>query len=75
MNFNFGVIIGIIMGIIITNLLTIYKKKCLIGNEYIVKVVKSLLRQSARWTVAARQDKNPLIAVLHANYGAAYLGS
>lgn len=32
-----------------------------------------LLKQTARWTLAAEQDKNPLIAVLHANYAAGYL--
>ena len=37
------------------------------------QTLKTLLRQSSRWSLAAQQDKNPLIAVLHANYGAAYL--
>ena len=35
--------------------------------------IKILTRQAARWSVAAEQDKNPLISVLHANYGAGYL--
>lgn len=35
--------------------------------------VQTLMRQSARWSLAAQQDENPLIAVLHANYGAGYL--
>ena len=35
--------------------------------------VKTLTRQAARWSVAAAQDESPLIALLHANYGAAYL--
>lgn len=35
------------------------------------EVVRRLVRQAARWTVAAEQDENPLIAVLHANYGMA----
>lgn len=34
-----------------------------------------LLRQTARWSVAAHQDKNPIIKLLHANYGAGYLWS
>ena len=34
--------------------------------------VKILLRQSARYSVAALQDKSLFIAVLHANYGAGY---
>lgn len=32
-----------------------------------------MARQAARWTTAAKQDNNLLIAVLHANYGAGYL--
>lgn len=32
-----------------------------------------LLRQAARWSLASIQDKNPFIAVLHANYAAGYL--
>ena len=36
-------------------------------------VINKLLRQSARWATAAKQDKNSMIAVLHANYGAGYL--
>ena len=35
--------------------------------------LQTLVRQSARWAVAAQQDRSPLIAVLHANYGAGYL--
>ena len=36
-------------------------------------IINKLLRQSARWATAAKQDKNSMIAVLHANYGAGYL--
>lgn len=36
-------------------------------------MVKKLLRQAARWSVAAEQDELPMVAVLHANYGAGYL--
>lgn len=35
--------------------------------------IKILIRQAARWTTAAEQDENSMIAVLHANYGAGYL--
>ena len=42
-------------------------------TEYFDNRLKKLLRQSSRWSLAAKQDKTPLIAVLHANYGAAYL--
>ena len=37
------------------------------------KIIKILSRQAARWSIAAEQDKSPLIAVMHANYGAGYL--
>ena len=37
------------------------------------EIIKILTRQAARWTTAAQQDNNLLIAVLHANYGAGYL--
>lgn len=36
-------------------------------------IIQSLVRQSGRWSISATQDASPLIAILHANYGAAYL--
>jgi len=36
-------------------------------------VIKTLVRQAARWSTAARQDENSMIAVIHAYYGAGYL--
>jgi len=35
--------------------------------------IKILVRQASRWAIAAAQDNNAGIAVLHANYGAGYL--
>ena len=35
--------------------------------------IRILLRQSSRWAVAAEQDKSPISALLHANYGAGFL--
>ena len=35
--------------------------------------LKILLRQTARWATASKQDENPLIKVLHANYAMGYL--
>lgn len=35
--------------------------------------IKTLIRQASRWSTAASQDNNSMIAVLHANYGAGYL--
>ena len=37
--------------------------------------IATLLRQTARWAVASRQDENAVIAVLHANYAVGYLGA
>lgn len=34
---------------------------------------KSLFLQMSRWSTAATQDENPVIAVLHANYGVGYM--
>src|SRR3990167_1087750 len=39
------------------------------------KTVKTLMRQTLRWLVAARQDREPVIAVLHANYAAGYIAA
>jgi hypothetical protein len=36
-------------------------------------IIKKLVRQSARWSTAARQDNSLMIKVLHACYGAGYL--
>lgn len=35
--------------------------------------IEKLVRQSARYATAAQQDKSPVVAILHANYAAAYL--
>ena len=35
-------------------------------------IINDFIKQTARWAVAAEQDVNPLIAVLHADYGVAY---
>jgi len=35
--------------------------------------IKTLIRSCSRWSLASLQDKSPLIAILHANYGAGYL--
>jgi len=42
-------------------------------DQSLQRAVQTLTRQAARWATAARQDANPLIAVLHANYAAGYL--
>ena len=52
--------------------LLILQKNSIIERE-LNDEIKTLVRQASRWSTAAKQDKNPMIAVLHANYGAGYL--
>ena len=52
------------------------KHQCLLGlseNKILKTIILVLTRQAARWSTAAKQDENSMIAVLHANYGAGYL--
>ena len=35
--------------------------------------INKLMRQAARYAIAAQQDASPIIATLHANYAAGYL--
>jgi len=42
-------------------------------NDYRSHIISRIMRGSARWALASKQDKSPLVAVLHANYGCAYL--
>ena len=49
-----------------------------IGSVFVMgtdnsNIAKKLLRQSARWALAAKQDKSVLVSLLHSNYAAAYL--
>lgn len=37
------------------------------------RVAQILFIQMSRWSTAATQDENPVIAVLHANYGVGYM--
>lgn len=43
------------------------------GENTRKEMLEKLVRQASRWSLAAQQDETPLIAVLHANYGAGYL--
>lgn len=74
LNINQDHITGILIGVVVMFLLYhIYtysnRSKC----NSLSKVVQILVRQAARWATAADQDENPMIAILHANYGAGYL--
>jgi hypothetical protein len=66
---------GLIFGIVIMYILNEIKKKCILSTSKseLVTIIQILSRQAARWSTAAEQDESPLVAVLHANYGAGYL--
>lgn len=66
-NFVFGLIVGITIIYILIEI----KNQCY--SSSFKEIIQTLIRQASRWTVAAEQDRNPLIAVLHANYGTGYL--
>ena len=71
MNFDYRFII---IFLILLNFFTyFYISKNSPVNVEKAKIINKLLRQSARWSVAADQDESPLINLLHANYGAGYL--
>lgn len=61
-------IIGILIIIII--LLVLVKTNKQLDKENTIRI---LMRQAARWSLAATQDESAMISVLHANYGAGYL--
>ncbi len=65
-----GIIIGILLIKSIKNLKFLFMSK---NDKRIQSIIKTLVRQSARWSTAAKQDKSVMIKVLHANYGAGYL--
>jgi len=69
MNFGYGIILGMILMYIFMN----NTNKTNNMEKQIEFTAKKLVRQAARWSTAAKQDKNAMIAVLHANYGAGYL--
>ena len=71
-------VLSFLVGVIMTWFLKARLSSYLLGggggsNLTKTEMIKKLVRQTARWSMAAQQDENPLIAVLHANYGAAYL--
>lgn len=67
---------GAVLGLLLMYLLINVGKVChwfSDGDAVKREIIRTLLRQSARWSTAAKQDEAPMIAVLHANYGAGYL--
>ena len=72
MNNNKILILGIIVGILLVYLINNLINKIYVPDN-LNNVIQILVRQAARWSTAAEQDNNTMIAILHANYGAGYL--
>ncbi len=69
-------IVYFIFGSLLTFFMIEIRNKCYIKGDvisFLQTIIEKLVRQSARWSTASAQDESPLIAVLHANYGAGYL--
>lgn len=64
---------GICLGLIIMYILMEIRDHCLLRPKTLEDHIQILARQSSRWATAAKQDKNSMVAVIHANYGAGYL--
>ncbi len=60
-------IIGLIIGFVCA---FFYLRKIPITHK---QHIQTLVRQASRWAAAAKQDDSPIIALLHANYGAGFL--
>lgn len=67
---------GCFIGVVIAFLIIEIRNRCFISNDthaLLGNIITKLIRQSARWSAAAQQDKNPVINMMHANYGSSYL--
>ena len=61
--------------LVILFLIGVLSINCVVGVHKSDKTteIQVLVRQAARWSAASQQDESPLVALLHANYGAGYL--
>lgn len=67
-----GIIFGVILTLVLMYVLQNTFNTVDVSDEK-ATIIRMLVRQAARWSTAARQDENIVIAALHANYGAGYL--
>jgi PDZ domain-containing secreted protein len=65
--------INAILGITILFVLFVYYILNTNYNKRDSFIIKTLIRGCSRWAIASKQDKSPLIALLHANYASGYL--
>lgn len=67
-----ALLIGIGLGILLVWIVTEFINRAYVPDSLELPI-KVMVRQVSRWSAAADQDESPMIAVLHANYGAGYL--
>ena len=60
----------ILLIIIIIVALTSYRKPYTVSEP---EIVKKIFHQMSRWSTASTQDENPIVKVLHANYGVGFM--
>ena len=70
------ILIGVILGVLLIFSLIEIRNKCFIKDDtttFLYKKIKIFVQEATNWSLASTQDKTPIIAVLHANYGTGYL--
>lgn len=67
-----ALLIGIGLGVLLVWIVTEFINRVHVPDSLELPI-KVMVRQASRWSTAADQDESPMIAVLHANYGAGYL--
>lgn len=66
-SFLVGLLVGgLVVWLAITNII---RDK----RDQLKQIIKTLTRQASRYALAAQQDQQPLISLLHAYYAAAYI--
>jgi len=71
--FNVYIIMNLFVGIMLVIFVYLVVRNWCKDTDNKSHIISRIMRGSARWSLASKQDRSPLVAVLHANYGCAYL--
>jgi len=72
MKVSIAITITMLFGVALLVGVVLFVKRSALDTNF-ENIVTILYRQCARWAVAAEQDENVVIGVLHANYATGYL--
>jgi hypothetical protein len=61
---------AVLLVLLIIVALTSYRKPYTVSEP---EIVKKIFHQMSRWSTASTQDVNPIVKVLHANYGVGFM--